>query len=244
MKVILAPAKKMVRADDDFAYRDLPVYLNEAKSLLHELRSCNASELKKIWNCSDKLLKENMERLERMDLENSLSPAVFSYVGLAYQHMAPGAMTDQGLAWLQEHLRILSGFYGILKPFDGITPYRLEMQAILPKTGSLYDFWNHKLYDAIGEEEVINLASKEYSDAVLPYCKGKAVTVVFAEMNNGKLKQKGTLAKMARGEMVYWLAENSIEKAEDMKAFHNGYTFSQQDSDETTYVFLKKEVSA
>ena len=243
MKVILSPAKKMVRADDDFAYRDLPVYLKEAETLLKELRSYDASELKKIWNCSDKLLKENMARLEQMDLRSGLSPAVFSYVGLAYQHMAPGALTDQGLAWLQEHLRILSGFYGILKPFDGITPYRLEMQAVLPETGRLYDFWNHKLYDAIADEEVINLASKEYSDAVLPFVKKKAVTAVFAELNNSRLKQKGTLAKMARGEMVYWLAENGIEKAEDMKAFRNGWTFSEEHSDETTYVFLKKEVS-
>lgn len=241
MKVILSPAKKMIRADDDFAWRDLPVFLDGSRKLLAELRSYDEKQLKNIWKCSDKLVRENMERLSAMDLEHSLSPAVFSYVGLAFQHMAPGALTDRGLAWLQENLRILSGFYGILKPFDGIAPYRLEMQAMLPETGSLYQFWGDKLYREIGNDLILNLASKEYSDAVLPYAGDNYITIVFAQKKNGKLIQKGTLAKMARGEMVYWLAENDIQKPDDVKQFNTGYQYSDEDSDDHTYVFLQKE---
>ena len=89
MKIILSPAKKMVRADDDFRYESLPVLIREAEILLEKLRSFDYAELKKIWNCSDQIVRTNMERLEKMDLESGLSPAVFSYSGLAFQHMAP-----------------------------------------------------------------------------------------------------------------------------------------------------------
>lgn len=239
MKVILSPAKKMIRADDDFAWKDLPVYVEESEVLLKELQGYDEASLKKIWKCSDRLVRENMARLQDADLRNHLSPAVFSYVGLAFQHLSPGAMTEKGLAWLQEHLRILSGFYGILRPFDGIVPYRLEMQAVLPQTGSLYRFWDRKLYDAIGDEMIIDLASKEYSDAVLPYSQ-KTVTVVFAEEKDGRLIQKGTFAKMARGEMVYWLAENSIEEPEEIRAFDVGYDYRKDLSSEKEYVFVRR----
>ena len=240
MKVILSPAKKMVRADDDFTYRDLPVFLEDSRKLLQELRSYDEAQLKKIWKCSDRLVRENMERLQEADLERNLSPAVFSYVGLAFQHMAPGAMTNEGLAWLQEHLRILSGFYGVLKPFDGITPYRLEMQAVLPETGSLYDFWGGRLYREMNDNLIINLASREYSDAVLPYAEGTVITIVFAEEKNGKLIQKGTYAKMARGEMTYWLAENRIEDPERIKTFRNACYYSEEHSDDNTFVFISE----
>ncbi len=238
MKVILSPAKKMVRADDDFTYKDLPVFLADSRKLLAELRTYDEAELKKIWKCSDRLVQENLQRLQEADLERNLSPAVFSYVGLAFQHMAPGALTDAGLDWLQDHLRILSGFYGILKPFDGITPYRLEMQAVLPKTGSLYEFWGDRLYQEMNDDLIINLASKEYSDAVLPYVRGRAVTIVFAEEKNGKLIQKGTYAKMARGEMTYWLAENRIEDPDQIKTFRNACHYSEEHSDDNTFVFI------
>lgn len=240
MKVILSPAKKMVRADDDFTYRDLPVFLEDSRKLLQELRSYDEAELKKIWKCSDRLVRENMERLQEADLERNLSPAVFSYVGLAFQHMAPGAMTNEGLDWLQEHMRILSGFYGVLKPFDGITPYRLEMQAVLLETGSLYDFWGGRLYREMNDDLIINLASREYSDAVLPYAEGRVITIVFAEEKNGKLIQKGTYAKMARGEMTYWMAENRIEDPERIKTFRNACHYSEEHSDDNTFVFISE----
>lgn len=243
MRIILSPAKKMTQDNDDILHRNLPVFLSKANQLKQILEKQDFQTLKKVWNCSDKLVLENMERLKGMDLKKNLSPAVFSYVGLAYQHLSPNALEEKGLEYLEKHLRILSGFYGVLKPFDGITPYRLEMQAILPDGKDLYSFWNDDIYQEVMDEDhvVINLASKEYSKCIADYLTDadRMVTIVFAEMINGKLVQKGTMAKMARGEMVYWMAENQIEKVEDIQNFDIHYTFMKEYSNDKEYVFLK-----
>jgi cytoplasmic iron level regulating protein YaaA (DUF328/UPF0246 family) len=244
MKIILSPAKKMVRADDDFAYHDLPVFLTRTEELLKELKSYDAAQLKKIWNCSDALVRENMERLADMDLRKGLSPAVFSYSGLAFRYLAPGAMTAKQLEYLEKHLRILSGFYGVLKPFDGIAPYRLEMQAVLPEAGSLYDYWKDSIYKEVRDEDgiIVNLASKEYSRCVQEYLgeDDTMITPVFAEIRNGKPVQKATMAKMARGEMTWWLSENQVEDVRQIVSFNLGYEYSSTLSEETEYVFVKK----
>ena len=245
MKIILSPAKKMVRADDDFRCESLPVFIQETEILLEKLRSFDYAELKKIWNCSDQIAQTNMERLENMDLHNGLSPAVFSYNGLAFLHMAPGAMTQRQLDYLKRHLRILSGFYGVLRPFDGVTPYRLEIQAVLPGIGSLYDFWGDKICREVCDEDglILNLASKEYSKCVEHHLgeNARMITAVFAEMKNGKPVTKATMAKMARGEMTYWLAEHEVEDPDQMKRFDAGYAYSELLSGETEYVFLRKQ---
>jgi cytoplasmic iron level regulating protein YaaA (DUF328/UPF0246 family) len=114
------------------------------------------------------------------------------------------------------------------------------MQAVLPKTGSLYEFWGDRLYRAMDDDLIINLASKEYSDAVLPYVRGRTITIVFAEEKNGKLIQKGTYAKMARGEMTYWLADNRIEDPERIKTFRNACHYSEEHSDDNTFVFISE----
>lgn len=245
MRIILAPAKKMDRADDDFVSRGLPVFLNKTEVLLEKMRSMESAELKKMWKCSDQIVRQNEERLRTMDLRNRLSPAVFSYIGLAYQHMAPGAMTEEQLDYLQEHLRILSGFYGALKPFDGVTPYRLEMQAIVPQLGDLYSFWGDALYKEVRDEDgvIVNLASKEYSSAIEKYLgeNDRMVTAVFGEKKNGKIIQKGTMAKMARGEMTWWMAENNVQDPEELKNFDAGWRFSEEDSSENEFVFLSTD---
>lgn len=244
MKIILSPAKKMVRADDDFAYESLPVFLAESEQLLAYLKSYDYAQLKKIWNCSDTLARTNQQRLERMDLRNSLSPALFTYSGLAYQHMAPGAMTERQLDYLRSRLLILSGFYGVLKPFDGVVPYRLEMQASLPDTGALYDYWKDKIYNEVTKDGgvILNLASKEYSRCVESWLGENdiMITAVFAEIKNGKPITKGTMAKMARGEMTYWLSENEIEDVHEIRKFDAGYAYSELLSTETEYVFVRK----
>ena len=200
-----------------------------------------------MWKCNDKIAEQNYRRFQEMDLERNLTPAVIAYEGIQYQYMAPavfgGAQTD----YIQEHLRILSGFYGVLKPFDGVTPYRLEMQAKASEAGDLYKFWGDKLYREVAGEEkdgglILNLASKEYSKCIEKYLtpEDTYVTVVFGELADGKVKQKGTLAKMARGEMVRYLAENKVEDPERIKGFDRlGYCFEETLSNEKEYVFLK-----
>jgi cytoplasmic iron level regulating protein YaaA (DUF328/UPF0246 family) len=146
--------------------------------------------------------------------------------------MAPGVMETAHLDYLREHLRILSGFYGLLRPFDGVTPYRLEMQAKLTVDGcrDLYQFWGDRLARQLASETdfILNLASKEYSRAVeaqLPKTV-QFITCVFGESKDGKVIEKGTKCKMARGQMVHWLAENQIKSPDDLHAFDQlGYQF-------------------
>ena len=183
-------------------------------------------------------------------LERSLTPAILAYEGLQYQHMAPVVFTEDALCYAQEHLRILSGFYGVLRPLDGIVPYRLEMQAALSVDGKkdLYEFWGGTLYEALQEGNadgmIGNLASKEYARAVEPYRKpgDLFLTVVFAERCDGKLRQKGTCAKMARGEMVRFLAETRASSPEAMKDFSAlDYRYQESCSDGDTWVFVREE---
>ena len=154
--------------------------------------------------------------------------------------------------FLQEHLRILSGFYGLLRPFDGVTPYRLEMGARLAVDGcrDLYGFWGGKLARALAGESgwVLDLASKEYSRAVLPHLPPslRVVTCVFGELRpDSKVVEKGTLCIMARGEMVRWLAETGTTHPDGLPAFQGlGYRFDPDRSTGARMVFLKTTQSS
>lgn len=245
MRIIISPAKKMSVDTDSFPAPGLPRFLNEAEQLKELLQSMSFQDLKALWKCSDSIARQNMDRLRGMDLRHGLTPAIVSYEGIQYRYMAPGIMETLQLDYLQGHLRILSGLYGLLRPFDGVTPYRLEMQAKLAVGGArnLYAFWGGRLAEQLAEEGdwVLNLASKEYSKAVLPYLPEAAVlTCVFGELQKGGIAEKGTLCKMARGQMVRWLAENRVEKREDIREFSDlGYRFRWDLSRENQFVFIK-----
>lgn len=249
MRIIISPAKKMNVDTESFGVKGMPCFLNDAKFLMEEIRKLSYAEAKALWKCNDKLAELNFRRFEEMDPEKFLTPALVSYEGLQYQYMAPGVFTERELAYVERHLRILSGFYGVLEPFDGVVPYRLEMQARLSVDGKkdLYDFWGDRLYRRLMEGNrdgiILNLASKEYACAVEPYvvvgC--RFITVSFMEEVDGKLKQKGTLAKMARGEAVRFLAETEAEDPEKLKEFDRmGYRYREELSDAEHYIFVKE----
>ncbi len=245
LKIIISPAKKM-NEQDILPPENLPVFLEKTKFLLEQMRKMSLSELQDMWKCNDKIAMENYERITSMNLRERLTPAILAYEGIQYKYMAPAVFDESAYAYLQSHLYILSGFYGALRPFDGVTPYRLEMQARFhqEKLDSLYDFWGGAIADTVLEEcsLLVNLASKEYSRAVLKYLPGNlsCVTCVFGELINGKVKEKGTYAKMARGEMVRFMAEQKVEDAAGLKSFDRlGYHFAETYSDEQTLVFLK-----
>lgn len=246
MKIIISPAKKM-NMTDTMEWKELPVYLERTEKLKEFIRGLEYGEAKALWKCNDKIAQQNYERFASMDLKQNLTPAIFSYEGIQYQYMAAEVMEQEALSYLQEHLRILSGFYGILKPFDGIVPYRLEMQARAGVNGSkdLYEYWGDLLYQDLvkdGTHVILNLASKEYSRCVKQYLgtEDRFITVLFGEYVNGKVVQKGTMAKMARGEMVRYLAEYRISDPEQIKTFDRlGYRFEEALGSETEYVFLK-----
>lgn len=247
MKIIVSPAKKMNVNSDLISHSGLPKFLDRTERLAEWLRSLTYQELKELWKCSDSIARQNFRRLQEMNLRGQLTPAVLSYEGIQYQYMAPAVFAEEELAYIQEHLRILSGFYGVLRPMDGVVPYRLEMQAQVRMEGyrDLYEFWGSSLYrEAAGEDHVIvNLASREYAKCVERYLteKDRMVTCVFAEKTEGKLRQKATFAKMARGEMVRYLAQRQAGRPEDLREFEGlGYRYSQADSTEETYVFLKE----
>lgn len=250
MKIIISPAKKMRQADDWMAAEGTPVYINEAEMLLARLKSCQESELKTIFKANDAITHENYIRYREMKRAGGPTPALLAYVGIQYQYMAPQVFSDRQWEYVNRTLRILSGFYGILRPSDGISPYRLEMQAKLSvgEEKDLYGFWRDKIYRELVREdqEILNLASKEYSRAAERYLEPgiRFVTCVFAENDKktGKLKVKATEAKMARGEMVKYLSEIGGETPESAKRFDRlGYAYDEALSDEKTYVFVKEE---
>lgn len=247
MRIIISPAKKMKSDTDIFPSRNLPGFLKETQQLLDLLKALTYEEAKRIWKCNDAIAQLNFERVARMDLYGSLTPAVLSYEGIQYQYMAPNVFTTETYDYIEEHLRILSGFYGCLRPFDGVTPYRLEMQAKLgtEKIDSLYRFWGGKIADQLfGETKcIVNLASKEYSKVIADYLTGSTrfVTCVFGELIDGKVKEKGTMVKMARGEMVRYMAENQIEDLEEIKNFDRlNYSYAEGLSEDNTFVFVKE----
>lgn len=246
MKVIISPAKKMNIDTDTLPPMGLPVYLDKTKMIMEWLRTLDQDRLKTIWKCNDKIASLNFERLQVMDLEHCLTPAILSYEGIQYQYMAPAVFEESQFSYIQENLRILSGFYGVLKPMDGVTPYRLEMQAkvTIEGTKNLYQFWNDCLYQEVIDDShvIINLASKEYARCVERYLQphDRYITCIFGEFVNGKVMQKGTYAKMARGEMVRFMAENQIQDTEDLKRFDGlGYYYRQDLSDDSQYIFIK-----
>ena len=243
MRIIISPAKKMNEERDDFPALGLPVFLDRTETLRDWLKGLSYADAKALWSCNDKLAELNHDRyavMGALDELPRLTPAILSYEGIQYQYMAPDVFSREALDFIQDHLRILSGFYGVLKPFDGVTPYRLEMQAKVGRFGfpeaTLYDFWGDSLYREVqtGNEDrfVLNLAS----------------TVVFGELKTDpktgreKVITKGTLAKMARGDMVRFLAERGITEPEGVKQYDGlHFRFCPERSTYEQYVFLKVE---
>lgn len=247
MRIILSPAKRMNEDLDTLAPQGLPIYISQAEEILSWLREQSPERLQKLWKCNDKIAAQNFERLEHMDLYSRLTPAILSYDGIAYQYMAPVVFEDAQFDYVQEHLRILSGFYGVLRPMDGVVPYRLEMQAKAAMNGhkDLYSLWGERIYEAVKDERgiIINLASKEYSKCIEKYLTkdDEYITVVFCEEASGKLVTKGTYAKMARGEMVRYMAERQIENPLEITKFDRlGYTYREDLSTNAKYVFERK----
>lgn len=266
LQVIVSPAKQMRSAQDAFEVLGIPPFARETarlhRALLDIERNEGSGGLQALWNMSDKLLGPCLNTLhefepilENGDLDNpdiarNTSPAVMSYHGIQYQSMAPEVMDAAQLAWLQDHLWILSGLYGCVRPFHAVEPYRLEMGAKLAVDDArdLYAFWSDKLARVIApagsNTTIVNLASVEYAKAVLPHLAGDAtaVTCLFGEgIRNGKPIQRSTASKKARGSMVRWMAENKLEDASELTAFNIGYRHIPELSDKNTLVFMNAQ---
>lgn len=254
-RMIVSPAKKMTERPDELPWNRLPVCLSQTRILLKQLKAMSEAELKVLFQANDKITHENYLRYLDMDLERNLTPALLTYVGIQYQYMAPRIFSGAEWDYVCRNLRILSGFYGILRADDGIVPYRLELQAGLrtKEAADLYGFWKDQIYRELVRREdgqsgfgarILNLASREYSRAVEPYLRPEDtfVTCIFGSRVDGKVKVKATEAKMARGEMVRFLAESGAEDFEQVKRFDRlGFSFCAETSTETEFVFIKGE---
>ena len=247
MKIIISPAKKM-RREEYVAPLHRPMFLKEAGELLSFLRSLSDSEKAKVWKVKGALLSSSLSSLSMLSLEDIGSPAIFSYDGIQYTYMSPSSFTDSMLEYAEKNLRIISGLYGLLKPLDGVETYRLEMESpiSIPGYGDLYSYWGGKIASSLMEDDrlLVNLASAEYSKAVLPYLPSTVtvVTPVFLDWEKGRYVSKGVYAKMERGEMVRFLAETGAETVEDIMKFSSrGYEFSRFLSDSNTLCFVRKD---
>lgn len=238
MQIIISPAKQMKPVDDDNIQMTTPILETKSKDLLEHILSLDYETFKDYMKCSDKIATEAFDMYQ--SFKNSYaSLAILTYSGIQYQYMKPGIFTDEENEYIQNHLWILSGLYGALRPHDGIKPYRLEMQTKCPF--SLYDYWKDEIAKVLPDEVILNLASEEYAKCIRKY--RKLIDVRFCVKENGKLKEKGVYAKMARGCMVRFLAENQINSVEEIKQFNElNYEFSKENSKDSLLVFVQKEV--
>ncbi|OXC23050.1 peroxide stress protein YaaA [Lactobacillus crispatus] len=244
MKIIIAPAKIMKIDRDSFPIQSKPQFLDKTRILERFLKSRSNEQLKDLWHASENVTKQSILQLENMNLDERLTPAILAFSGIQYQYMAPDLFTQPALDYIQKNLRILSGFYGMLRPFDGVCPYRLELNTKMVgfRDYSLYHFWGSDIAENLFQEDniVIDLASKQYTRLVKPYLSQgrQLITVYFQELKNDKWKTVGVHAKMARGEMVRYIAEKQIKNPTDLQDFNDfEFQFEPDVSTKDHYVF-------
>ena len=246
MNIIISPAKRMVEDWDSMPYGGTPMFPEQTGVLYDHLRSLSPEKLQELLACNDRIAALSYRRYQEMAHPGQRTPAIFAYQGIQYQYMGAKSFTDRQYAYLQRHLYIVSGFYGLLRPFDGIYPYRLEMQTKLRTDfcRNLYDFWGETLGQTLSEGKlVIDLASEEYSKAtrrgVSP--ETRWVTVRFGTVKDGKLKETGTQVKMARGAMVRYMAEHAVSEPEELLGFTElHYRYDETRSRENQLCFVKE----
>ncbi|WP_426351392.1 peroxide stress protein YaaA [Alloiococcus sp. CFN-8] len=229
-----------------------PRFLKEAARIAEEMKKRSPEELESLMKISPKLGEMNYKRFKEWSVNKRMGkPALLAFQGDVYRAMKAEDFTEEQLEFTNNHLRILSGLYGVIKPMDDIQPYRLEMGTPLSFRGSknLYDYWSGKLTKYFKEElskeangALINLASIEYSKAIdLQEIKKKypVINISFKEYKNGKHQTIGIYSKRARGYMSKFIMENAIDNPEDIKEFSlEGYGFNSHMSSEEEYVFV------
>lgn len=254
MILVLSPSKTLdFESKPLIAAHTLPAMLPDSQALINELRKYPAKKLSKLMDISDKLAALNAQRYQDFKTPFTASnakQALLAFKGDVYEGVQVENYTKDDFAFAQDHLRMLSGLYGLLKPLDLIQPYRLEMSTRLrnPRGNDLYHFWGERITQLINRDLkpakhklLLNLASEEYFKAVRPKAlDGEIINVVFKEKQKGKLKIIGLFAKKARGMMASFVVKNRITDLEDIKEFKaGGYKFMPSLSDEKDYVFAR-----
>lgn len=231
MLIVISPAKKL-----DWTARDVemtaPMFQEDADRLAEVAQGLSVAELQKLMHISESLGKLNRERFARFHDHVEKRPAVLAFAGDTYTGLEAGSLDAEELAYAQDHLRILSGLYGLLRPLDAMQEYRLEMGSRLKteRGKSLYDYWGGQIAEALnaeadrtGTETLINCASVEYFSAVKPEAlRLNVITPQFLEEKPGGPKVVSFFAKKARGAMARFIIQNRLKDPESILGFDSG----------------------
>ena len=256
MLILISPAKTL---DFDTPAKTkintMPDFLSDSQELIDGLQKLSAKKISSLMDISDKLSELNHDRFQtwqRPFTADNAKQAILAFQGDVYLGLEAETFSAADFKFAQQHLRILSGLYGLLRPLDLMQPYRLEMGTLFKNTRGkdLYAFWGDKITDEINKvieqdksPTVINLASNEYFKSVKPkLLNAEIITPSFKDYKNGQYKMISFFAKKARGLMTAFIIKNRLTKVEDIKDFDiAGYKFSVKDSTEKELVFLRKE---
>ena len=253
MLMVISPAKTLDYAGADYSHFTQPAVLDQSEQLIKELRRYDPAQLSRLMKISDKLAQLNYQRYQDFKapftLENA-KQALLVFDGDVYKGIRVKDYDEDDLAFAQDHLRILSGLYGVLRPLDLMQPYRLEMGTKLEtkKGQNLYEFWGEQISNLINaalEKEsepcLVNLASNEYFKSIKKETiKARILDIEFKENKAGVYKTIAIYAKRARGLMVDFVIRNRIENPELIKGFDSdGYTFNSELSTTDSWVFCR-----
>lgn len=256
MLIVISPAKKLdFEKEIKITTNDytIPTLLNHSSDLIEKLRELTINDLTKLMNISYGLAEQNLTRFVNWKIpftpKNS-KPAIFSFIGDVYVGLNPLELKEEELKIAQKKLRILSGLYGVLRPFDLIQPYRLEMGTKLAtsKGKDLYHYWADVITDELNNDieknkysYLVNLASNEYFKAInTEKLKAKIITPVFKEGKSGTYRVVSFYAKKARGLMTNFIIKNNIKNIEELKAFNSEkYHFDANQSTKEQFVFVR-----
>jgi uncharacterized protein len=250
MKVLLSPAKNLDLNVKNPSFSLQPIFQEETKSLAAIMQQKSVSELSELMAISPKLAELNFQRYQ--DFQNSFNnknstSAILTFDGDVYKNIDKVKILEaDNLEFAQRHILIISGLYGLLRPFDLIQPYRLEMGVKLQNNSgkNLYEFWQDKLTDFLNKNEddiIINLASGEYSQAInQKNTKANFINIIFKEKKSDIYKTIGISAKRARGKMVNFIIKNKITNIKNLKNFQeDGYKFRKNQSDDSNLHFYR-----
>lgn len=255
MLAIVSPAKSL---DFDTPAPDIktqsPALLSESKKLVKAAQALSQEDIKSLMNVSDKIAALNHTRFANFTTpftDENAKPALFAFTGDVYSGIDANTLNKEDIAYADEHLRILSGLYGVLRPTDLMQAYRLEMgRQFSPNEGeSLYDFWNTKITNTLNEAldkaggTLINLASQEYFKAVKPeLINGEIIRVNFKENRGGQYKIISFSAKKARGLMARYMIDHRLDNPEALKSFDTeGYAFNAELSSDNEWIFTRDQ---
>ena len=250
MLVVISPAKKLNMQPSEDIVPTQPIFGDEANELANVMQNLSLDKLQSLMGISENLAKLNADRFAHFGSQDK-KPAALAFAGDTYLGLEAASLEPDEMAWAQNHLRVLSGLYGVLRPLDAIEPYRLEMGSRLTtKLGkSLYDYWGTKIAEALNEQAaatgsnlLVNCASKEYFTAVdLVSLALPVVTPIFLENKNGKAKIVSFYAKKARGAMARFIVQNRLKTEDDLKGFAaGGYCYQPDQSDADRLVFERE----